>query len=219
MATTVRRDTAVSSPAQADAEQELLSFTPISALEAVGIQRGAASPHARVRPRDKNIRASAQRRSPARSSRAVPCWAISFYAAGDIKKFQDAGLFTADAVVMSSARHLERIKGLSEAKVLKAKEAAGKVCRRLGFQTANDLLLKRERDIIKITTGSAEFDKILGGGVETGSLTEVHGEWRTGKTQLALTLSVTSLMAEEQVPAGRGPSCHPALAPARGSCW
>jgi len=102
---------------------------------------------------------------------------------------------------MSSARHLERIKGLSEAKVLKAKEAAGKVCRRLGFQTANDLLLKRERDIVKITTGSAEFDKILGGGIETGSLTEVHGEWRTGKTQLALTLSVTSLMAEEQVPA------------------
>jgi RecA/RadA recombinase len=33
--------------------------------------------------------------------------------------------------------------------------------------------------------GAVELDKLLEGGVETGSITEVFGEFRTGKTQLA----------------------------------
>jgi DNA repair protein RAD51 len=38
--------------------------------------------------------------------------------------------------------------------------------------------------VIKITTGSKNMDAILGGGIETGSITEFYGEFRTGKTQL-----------------------------------
>lgn len=33
---------------------------------------------------------------------------------------------------------------------------------------------------------------LLGGGIETGSLTEIFGEFRTGKTQLCHTLCVTA---------------------------
>lgn len=40
-----------------------------------------------------------------------------------------------------------------------------------------------------------ELDKLLEGGIETGSITEVFGEFRTGKTQLAHTLCVTCQMA------------------------
>lgn len=40
-------------------------------------------------------------------------------------------------------------------------------------------------------TGSAELDKLLGGGIETGSVTELFGEFRTGKTQLCHQLAVT----------------------------
>jgi DNA repair protein RAD51 len=39
------------------------------------------------------------------------------------------------------------------------------------------------------------LDKLLEGGVETGSITEVFGEFRTGKTQLCHTLCVTCQMA------------------------
>lgn len=46
-----------------------------------------------------------------------------------------------------------------------------------------------------MTTGSVELDKLLEGGIETGSITEVFGEFRTGKTQLAHTLCVTCQMA------------------------
>lgn len=42
-----------------------------------------------------------------------------------------------------------------------------------------------------MTTGSVELDKLLEGGIETGSITEVFGEFRTGKTQLCHTLCIT----------------------------
>ena len=45
--------------------------------------------------------------------------------------------------------------------------------------------------IIQVTTGSKELDKLLQGGIETGSITELFGEFRTGKSQLCHTLAVT----------------------------
>lgn len=41
-----------------------------------------------------------------------------------------------------------------------------------------------------ISTGSNELDTLLQGGIETGSITEVFGEFRTGKTMLCHTLCV-----------------------------
>jgi len=45
---------------------------------------------------------------------------------------------------------------------------------------------------MRISTGSKELDRILGGGIETGTVTEVFGEFRCGKSQLAATLAVTT---------------------------
>ena len=55
------------------------------------------------------------------------------------------------------------------------------------FVTATSLY-NRRRD--KITTGAKSFDDLLGGGVETKAVTEVYGEFGTGKTQLCHTLCV-----------------------------
>lgn len=60
----------------------------------------------------------------------------------------------------------------------------------MGFTTAAAYHLKR-RDVICISTGSKELDKLLNGGIETGSLTEMFGEFRTGKSQMCHTLAVT----------------------------
>lgn len=49
----------------------------------------------------------------------------------------------------------------------------------------------------RITTGSRELDAILGGGVETGTITEVFGEGRSGKTQLAASLCVTTQLSKD----------------------
>ncbi len=59
--------------------------------------------------------------------------------------------------------------------------------------------LEDYKSLLKITTGSKAFDDILGGGIETGSITELYGEFRTGKTQLCHTLCVTT-----QLPAASG---------------
>ena len=115
----------------------------------------------------------------------------------DIKKLQEAGLMTVGSVLQCSTRDLLTIKGLSDAKVEKIREAAKKLdCRGGTFKTGLELKEKR-KSIHHITTGSTALDKILGGGVETSSITELFGEFRTGKTQLAHTLCVTSQLSFE----------------------
>lgn len=60
----------------------------------------------------------------------------------------------------------------------------------MGFTTATAHHAKRA-ELISLTTGSKELDKLLQGGIETGSITEMFGEFRCGKTQLCHTLAVT----------------------------
>uniref|UniRef100_A0A6B2G0Z1 DNA repair protein RAD51 homolog n=1 Tax=Myxobolus squamalis TaxID=59785 RepID=A0A6B2G0Z1_MYXSQ len=60
----------------------------------------------------------------------------------------------------------------------------------MGFTTATEYHLKRS-EIIQISTGSKELDKLLNSGIETGSITEIFGEFRTGKSQLCHQLCVT----------------------------
>ena len=60
---------------------------------------------------------------------------------------------------------------------------------------------------MKITTGSQELDNLLQGGIETGCITEAHGEFKTGKTQMSHTLCVTSQMALENG-GGAGKVCY-----------
>jgi DNA repair protein RAD51 len=55
------------------------------------------------------------------------------------------------------------------------------MCQAVTFQTAGQFEKEREQNTAYISTGSKEFDALLGGGVETGSLTEIYGEFRTGK--------------------------------------
>ncbi|MCG3254047.1 MAG: DNA repair and recombination protein RadA, partial [Candidatus Heimdallarchaeota archaeon] len=63
--------------------------------------------------------------------------------------------------------------------------------------SAADLLLKEEKRL-KITTGSTELDKLLGGGIFTGEITEVSGEFATGKTQLCFQLCINVQLPPEQ---------------------
>eukprot|EP01113_Clastostelium_recurvatum_P035363 TRINITY_DN4920_c0_g1_i2.p1 TRINITY_DN4920_c0_g1~~TRINITY_DN4920_c0_g1_i2.p1 ORF type:complete len:347 (+),score=123.17 TRINITY_DN4920_c0_g1_i2:44-1084(+) len=107
----------------------------------------------------------------------------------DIKKLRESGFHTVEAVGHEIKKNLLLIKGLSEAKVDKLLAEAHKLVP-MGFTTATEMH-KDRGDIIQITTGSKELDKLLDGGIETGSITEIFGEFRTGKTQICHTLAVT----------------------------
>ncbi|KAI3856275.1 hypothetical protein MKW92_048442 [Papaver armeniacum] len=141
----------------------------------------------------------------------------------DVKKLKDAGLCTVEAVAYSPRKELLLIKGISDAKVDKIIEAASKLVP-LGFTSASQLHAQRQ-EIIQITSGSRELDKVLEGnasslllyrllcfdiflksymykhltgGIETGSITELYGEFRSGKTQLCHTLCVTCQLPLDQ---------------------
>ncbi|XP_073267014.1 meiotic recombination protein DMC1 homolog [Populus alba] len=99
-------------------------------------------------------------------------------------------LAPSDCDYLGSIQNLTGIKGLSEAKADKICEAAEKIVN-YGYITRSDALLKR-KSVIHITTGSQALDELLGGGVETSAITEAFGEFRSGKTQLAHTLCVST---------------------------
>lgn len=108
----------------------------------------------------------------------------------DITKLKNAGFYTIQSIAHNSVRRLSEAKGLSEQKIIKIKELIKtNNLVPMGFETA----LSRYqcvKDNIFISTGSSDLDQLLGGGIETGSITEIFGEFRTGKTQMMHTLAV-----------------------------
>ena len=116
----------------------------------------------------------------------------------DITKLKAAGYHTIQSIAHNSVRRLTEVIGLSEQKIIKIKETIKtKSLVPMGFETA----LSRYHNVkenIFISTGSTDLDTLLGGGIETGSLTEIFGEFRTGKTQMMHTLAVIAQRTLDQ---------------------
>ncbi len=66
-----------------------------------------------------------------------------------------------------------------------------------GFKPA-DLLYKERQELGRVTTSSQNLDGLLGGGIEAQAITEVFGEFRTGKTQIAHQLAVNVQLPKEK---------------------
>ncbi|MES1903399.1 MAG: Meiotic recombination protein dmc1, partial [Paramarteilia canceri] len=121
----------------------------------------------------------------------------------DLKKLKNAGINTIKGLFMTTTKKLLSVKGISDAKVEKIKEAA-KIfdSESSKFFTALELAEKRQ-SVFRISTGSSDFDRLLGGGIESQSITEVFGEFRTGKTQISHTLCVTAQIPNENYQGGK----------------
>ena len=109
---------------------------------------------------------------------------------GDVNKLKTAGFHTVESVAYATMKKLCEVKGVSEAKALKIAAEAKKIVP-MGFTTATEIASFRQ-DMISLSTGSSALDTLLQGGIETGSITELYGEFRTGKTQICHTLCVTA---------------------------
>jgi hypothetical protein len=106
---------------------------------------------------------------------------------------KENGFHTVEAVAFATQKQLCAIKGISEAKAdkvelflqdsyfenifpdirIKLLAEASKLIP-MGFTTASELHQNR-MEILQLTTGSKELDKLLQGGIETGSITEIFG--------------------------------------------
>ena len=107
----------------------------------------------------------------------------------DIKKLVEAGFNSLESIAYTPKKKLVVIKGLSELKVEKIVKAVFDILK-LGIQPCA-IALEERKKIVRITSGSKELDTLLGGGFESNSITELFGEFRTGKTQICHTLCVT----------------------------
>jgi DNA repair protein RadA len=112
------------------------------------------------------------------------------------KKLEDAGFKTLESMAVASVMELKEVAGLGEGTSEKAIKAARDALD-MGFESADQLAEKRKL-VGRITTGSKELDSLIGGGIETQSITEIYGKMAAGKSQWAFQTAVTVQLPLEQ---------------------
>jgi DNA repair protein RadA len=112
-------------------------------------------------------------------------------------KLREVGYTDPMTIAVTSPSELASIAEIGEGQAQKIINAVRKMLD-IGFETA-DKVLQRKIEANKITTGSKSLDKLLGGGIETQAITEVYGQFASGKSQLGFTLCVTT-----QLPLDKG---------------
>ncbi|MFH1402762.1 MAG: DNA repair and recombination protein RadA [Candidatus Altiarchaeota archaeon] len=103
------------------------------------------------------------------------------------EKLKEAGYDTLEAIAAASTNEMKDI-GIGEATAVKI-VAAARDNLKMGFESGLEVLAKRDL-VGKLSTGSKEFDKLFGGGIETQAITEMFGKFGSGKTQVAHQLAV-----------------------------
>lgn len=100
------------------------------------------------------------------------------------------------SIAVASPSELAEVAGVGEAVARKIINTARKNLD-MGFESGEDLLKKAEK-VERITTGSKELDILFGGGIETGTITECHGSYASGKSQIGYQLAVNAQLPKEK---------------------
>ncbi|MDO8647179.1 MAG: DNA repair and recombination protein RadA [Candidatus Diapherotrites archaeon] len=112
------------------------------------------------------------------------------------EKLIKAGYKTLESIAVASPAELIEAAELGEITAAKAINAARESLE-MGYETADKIAERREL-IGRISTGSIEIDNLIGGGVETQSLTEIYGQYASGKTQWAFQLAVMTQLPKDK---------------------
>lgn len=124
----------------------------------------------------------------------------------DLKKLKDAGIHSAMAVIYTTRKDLCNIRGMSDTKVDKIQEAARKLTE-AGFVSGIEFMKTKIANRFYISTGASQVNQLLGGGIESSSITELFGEFRCGKTQICHSLAVLCQMPLS-LGGGAGKACY-----------
>jgi DNA repair protein RadA len=108
--------------------------------------------------------------------------------AATAEKLKEAGYNNLMSIAVSSLGELCEAAGVTESSARKMINAARENLD-MGFESGIEILKKRS-EVKKISTGSKAFNELMGGGFETGAITECFGEFGSGKTQIGHILSV-----------------------------
>ena len=111
--------------------------------------------------------------------------------AATAEKLESAGYHDMMSVAVATIGQLCETAGVSESVARKMINAA-RGSMKMGFETGADVMRRREQ-VSKLSTGSDFFNALMGGGFETGAVTECFGEFGSGKTQIGHLLAVNTL--------------------------
>ncbi len=112
-------------------------------------------------------------------------------------KLESAGVYDMMSLAVMGPAELGDAAGVSPGVARKAIQAARNMLD-LGFTDGIEYAKKRD-NVLNITTGSNNFNELLGGkGIESRAITEAFGAYGSGKTQLGLTLAVNTQLPLEK---------------------
>lgn len=124
---------------------------------------------------------------------------------GDVRKkrMQAAGINDIMGLIISNPQEVAEVTGLTPEESFKMIEKARLILVERGiirssFMTGTEYFKHRRDDIKYIKLGAPGVDTILGGGIETQALTEIYGEFGSGKTQWCHTAAVMATRPEEE---------------------
>ena len=103
------------------------------------------------------------------------------------EKLRRAG-YDVEKIAASSPHELDEIADIG-VETAKRTISAARDSLEMGYESA-DKILERRKSIGRITTGSKELDALIGGGVETMSITECYGKFSSGKSQIGFQLAL-----------------------------
>ena len=109
------------------------------------------------------------------------------------EKLREAGFDDLMAIAVMNPADLADQAELGEAVSSRIINGARKMASIGGFLSGMDIL-ERRREVLKLTSGCQSVDELLGGGFETKSITELYGEFGSGKTQFSHQLAVNAML-------------------------
>jgi len=113
------------------------------------------------------------------------------------EKLREAGYTTVESLAVATVAELREAAEIGEVQAKKIIAAARKAAEIGTFLTA-DKVLELRKTVGWITTSSKQLDALLGGGIETRAVTEVFGEFASGKSQLGHQLCVNVQLPREK---------------------
>jgi DNA repair protein RadA len=111
------------------------------------------------------------------------------------EKLRDSGFESYQSIAVASPGELANTADVGESSAADIIQSARDEADVGGFESGAAVLERREQ-IGKLTWGVPAVDELLGGGVETQSITEVYGEFGAGKSQVTHQLSVNVQLPE-----------------------
>ena len=115
------------------------------------------------------------------------------------EKLEDNGITDIKALAMTSEDVLVEDIGLGEGTAKKILSNAREQLKTHGTGfTRGDTMDENQNQLDKITTGSDNFDSILGGGVPCEYITEFYGKNSSGKSQTMMSLAVNVQLPKEK---------------------